>query len=157
MSKHDTERIAAIQDQLETQRQRMFGSNQGDQGDDGLPIPSSADSKDVIAAKIRPSGFPRSVTMRLVLRNPDLMIWVVCALARRIGFAPRTNTRLAEQAFARFSDTLCDLVNAAANRTNRRKDTYGSKSRNESQGPSDICERADISMDSSSTTNRRDG
>lgn len=112
MPKYSSTRIASIQDQLESQRQRILGPNPTDVEPAAEP-PADAGSPTGNSNRSKPaSEFPHSVTVRLMLSNPDLVVWVACVLARRIGISPQVNAKFLEQAFGRFSHALCCLINA---------------------------------------------
>lgn len=104
MSTLDAKRIFAIQEQLERQRQGIFGATADEAETAGA---SSTDSGNKSNTNGVAYGFPRSATMKLILRNPDLIIWLASALARKIGIAPWSKARSTKQVCARLVGTLC--------------------------------------------------
>lgn len=113
MPRPDAKRIFAIQEQLERQRQSIFGATAGEAEIAGA---SSTDSGNKSDANGVAYGFPRSATMKLILRNPDLIIWLASALARRIGIIPGYKAKSAKQVCARLVGTLCYGVMAIKSR-----------------------------------------
>lgn len=113
MPSPDTKRIFAIQEQLERQRQSIFGATAGKAE---TASASSTDSGNKSDANGIAYGFPRSATMKLILHNPDFIIWLASALARRIGITRGSKAKSAKRIYARLVGVLCYGVMAINSR-----------------------------------------
>lgn len=116
MSKKSLTNVATIQQRLEIHRQRIFGIRPADrEATSPSPAATERSNPNKNNENNTVTGFPRSATLRLILANPESVVWIGCILARRMGFSSRVNTKSLEKAIARLWGMLYCLANSKKN------------------------------------------